>query len=61
MTRIYTNKILKLLDEDLFDKNVLIRDLLNWMSEDDVEEFYNKYDFKEFSELNEDEDEDLGD
>lgn len=38
--RKYTNKILELLEEGYFDKDVLIRDLLNWMSESDVQEFF---------------------
>ena len=38
--REYTNKILEMLDEGMFDKNVLIRDLLSWMSENDVKAFY---------------------
>lgn len=44
MAREYTNKILEMLDEGIFDKNVLIRDLLSWMSENDVKAFYLAHD-----------------
>lgn len=40
MVREYTNKILTALDEGTLDKDILIRDLLNFMSEDDVHDFY---------------------
>ena len=45
MTRRYTNLILEMVDEGLFgdmDKSAkqLIRDLLMWMPERDVEDFY---------------------
>jgi hypothetical protein len=44
MAREYTNKILEMLDEGMFDKDMLIRDLLSWMSENDVKAFYYAYD-----------------
>ena len=40
MTREYTNKILELIDEGMIDKDWLIPQLLVWMSEHDVKEFY---------------------
>lgn len=40
--RKYTNKILEMVDESVLDRDTLIRDLLLWMSESDVEEFYNR-------------------
>jgi hypothetical protein len=42
MTRLreYTCRILDHVEEGIFDKDILIRDLLNWMSEHDVKEFY---------------------
>ena len=40
--RKYTNKILEMTDEGLLDRDTLIRDLLCWMSESDVEEFYDR-------------------
>ena len=43
MAREYTNKILDMLEEGMFDKNMLIRDLLSWTSEDSVKAFYYAY------------------
>jgi hypothetical protein len=40
MTRKYTNAILELVDEGVINRDMLIRDLLMWMSEDEVREFY---------------------
>jgi hypothetical protein len=40
MVREYTNKIIEMVDEGLLDRDELIRDLLNWMSESDVKDFY---------------------
>ena len=40
--RKYTNKIIEMTDEGLLDRDTLIRDLLCWMSESDVEEFYDR-------------------
>jgi hypothetical protein len=42
-TREYTNKIIEMVDEGLIDRNILIRDLLNYMSESDVSDFYDQY------------------
>ena len=41
--RKYTNKIIEMVDEGMFDRDMLIRDLLNYMSESDVENFYDQY------------------
>ena len=41
MVREYTNKIIEMVDEGLLDRDMLIRDLLNYMSESDVKDFYN--------------------
>lgn len=42
MSRKYTNKLLEMVDDGCFDNEQLIRDLLMWMSERDVEEFYDR-------------------
>ena len=39
-TREYTNKILELMDEGCIDPKPLAEQLLCWLSERDVEEFY---------------------
>ena len=41
--REYTKKLLDLIDEGVVDKDALILNLLNWMSEDFVKEFYEQY------------------
>lgn len=40
--RNYTNHIIEMVDEGLIDRDILIRDLLNWMSESDVGEFFDQ-------------------
>jgi hypothetical protein len=55
-TREYTNKIIELVDDGIVDRDILIRDLLNWMSESDVAEFYDR----NLRADDEDEDEDDG-
>jgi|LakMenE18May11ns_1017448.scaffolds.fasta_scaffold9191224_1 hypothetical protein len=45
MVRKYTNKIIEMVDECLWDRDELIRDLLNYMSESDVKDFYNSFGF----------------
>lgn len=40
--RAYTCALLELVDEGVFDKDLLIQDLLCWMSEDDVAKFCKK-------------------
>lgn len=57
MAREYTNKILEMLDEGMFDKDMLIRDLLSWMSEYDVRLFADAYDLFPEEEVEEDLDE----
>lgn len=52
--RKYTNKIIEMVDEDMLDRDTLIRDLLMWMSESDVEEFYDR-NLSDFDEDEEDE------
>lgn len=44
MAREYTNKILDMVAEGILDKDMLIRDLLSWMSENDVKAYYLAYD-----------------
>jgi hypothetical protein len=39
MAREYTNKLLDMVDDGIVDNVLLIRGLLNWMSENEVEEF----------------------
>ena len=43
MARSYTNLILEMNDDGYFDKDQLIRDLLCWMDEADVKEFYERF------------------
>ena len=50
MPREYTLKLLEIVDDGLVDNKTLIRDLLNWMSEDEVEAFYNVHQFGEHDE-----------
>lgn len=51
MTRGYTKRMLELLEEGSFNKNVLIRDLLNFLSESEVEEFVRHSEFIGFEDL----------
>lgn len=53
--RKYTNKIIEMVDEGMVDRDMLIRDLLNYMSESDVADFYDSY-----YDQDEDQDEDDG-
>lgn len=46
MAREYTNKILDMVAEGMLDKDMLIRDLLSWMSENDVKAYYLAYDLE---------------
>jgi hypothetical protein len=39
MIREYTNKILELVNEGVIDQDTLIRNLLDWMSEQEVKDF----------------------
>jgi hypothetical protein len=52
--REYTNKIIEMVDEGLLDRDMLIRDLLNYMSESDVKDFYESLGLDEDEELDED-------
>ena len=45
MVREYTNKIIEMVDGGFWERDELIRDLLNYMSESDVKDFYNSFDF----------------
>ena len=56
MVREYTKKIIQMVDEGLWDRDELIRDLLNYMSESDVKDFYESYGWDEDENLEEDED-----
>lgn len=44
MTRKYTKKLLEAMDDGIMDPKGLAESLLSWMSEDDVKEFYDRYD-----------------
>ena len=57
MAREYTNKILEMNDDGYFDKDALILDLLNWMSENDVKKFYLANEFDDSDIVDEDPDE----
>ena len=43
MTRKYTNKILEMVSEGIVNKDNLICDLLMYLSESEVENFYDQY------------------
>lgn len=51
MSREYTRRMLELLEEGSFNEDVLIRDLLNFLSEAEVEEFVRHSDFVGFEDL----------
>lgn len=55
--REYTKKLLDLIDEGVVDKDTLILNLLNWMSEEFVKEFYEQYYESDFEEDEDEEDE----
>ena len=42
-TREYTRKIYDMMEEGVLDPLGVAQSLLNWMSEDDVKEFYERY------------------
>lgn len=44
-SRRVTNQLLDLVDEGVVDRDSLIRDLLGWMSEEDVAEFARRNDY----------------
>ena len=41
--RNYTNKIIEMVDEGIVDRDILIRDLLMYLSASEVENFYDQY------------------
>ena len=45
MTREYTTKLLDLIDDGVIDAESLARDLLGWLSEDEVREFAERNDY----------------
>ena len=51
MAREYTKRMMELTEEGIFDKDILIQDLLGFLSEDDVEEFVRRNDFFGFEDL----------
>lgn len=51
MVREFTIRMVELNDQQMFDKDMLIRDLLTWMSEGDVRQFVRAYDFMGFEDL----------
>jgi hypothetical protein len=58
MMRKYTKKFLDLIDNNNnIDKKTLIRDLLNWMSESDVKQFFIDYELEDDLEDDESEEE----
>ena len=56
VSRKYTSALLDAVDEGMFNKDDLIRDLVGWMSEDDVQEFVRRNDLMPWLETEEDED-----
>ena len=56
VSRKYTAALLDAVDEGVFDRDSLIRDLVGWMSEDDVREFVRRNDLMPWLETEEDED-----
>lgn len=56
VSRKYTAALLDAVDEGMFDRDSLIRDLVGWMSEDDVREFVQRNDLMPWLEDEEDED-----
>lgn len=48
--RKYTKKLLDLVDDNIIDHYTLIRDLLNWMSESDVKQFFEDSNLEELDE-----------
>lgn len=52
--RTYTNKLINLLDEGIIDPSYLCLELLNWLSESEVSEFWER-NYSEFDEQEEEE------
>lgn len=55
VSRKYTCALLELVDEGALDKDTLIRDLLGYLSEDEVQDFVRKNDLMPWLEVYEDE------
>ena len=51
MAREFTSRMLELLDEGMFNKDDLIHDLLNYLSENEVKDFVRRSDFIGFEDL----------
>lgn len=45
VSRPVTTKLLDNLEQDMYDKDNMIRDLLNWLSEDEVKTFARRNDY----------------
>ena len=56
-TRRYTVGLLELVEEGALDRDTLIRDLLGYLSESEVEDFVRANDLMPWLEMHEDEDE----
>jgi len=57
MSRIYTNKLLEMIEEGLLNKDTVIMACVKYMSEDDVKDMMECNEFVDY--MNEDEEEDL--
>lgn len=51
MAREFTSRMLELLNEGTFNKDDLIHDLLNYLSENEVKDFVRRQDFYGFEDL----------
>ena len=51
MSREFTKRMMELVEEEMFDKDILIQDLLSFLSENDVENFVRRNDFFGFEDL----------
>lgn len=54
MVREYTTKLIDLVEEGIIDSQTVLTNLVNWLSESDIQDFF-KDEYKEFDEDNEDE------
>jgi hypothetical protein len=57
-SRRYTCELLSLVEDDMVDKDALIRDLLGYLSESDVADFARRNDYITWLDSDEDEDDD---
>lgn len=57
MTREYTTKLIDLVEEGVIDSQTVLTNLVNWLSERDVQAFFED-EYSEFDEESEGEDED---